>query len=305
VSGFSRTAIGDYRNKPAITGHRGTEARRGFPGFYRQEREAPEMAGTRPFAPGVIDYESRMSPNYMSARALSREAASIWCEILGPFVQRVGRARIVDVGAGTGRFASLFARSFTVQVIGVEPSRGMLKAGVVDPQPANLAYVAGRAECIPLRDKSCDVAWLSHVWHHVQDHHGCARELRRILRPACYVLVRGTFGDLLDGFPTLFRYWPATREVCRQLPTVSKTVEVFDANGFVLTEQRRVHQMTSASLAGFAERTRLRADTALALISDSEFREGQAAIEEAAAAEQAPAPVIEGIELLVFQENST
>jgi ubiquinone/menaquinone biosynthesis C-methylase UbiE len=270
-----------------------------------ETRRHGEDSGTRPFAPGVIDYDGRMSANYLSGRALSREAASTWCEILGPFVQRVDRARIVDVGAGAGRFASLFARSFTVQVIGIEPSRGMLKARGMDPLRTNLAYVAGRAECIPLRDKSCDVAWLSHVWHHVQDRQACARELRRILRPACHVLIRGTFGDRLDGFPTLFRYWPAAREVCRQLPTVSKTLEVFGANGFVLMEQRRVQQMTSVSLARFAERTRLRADSALALISDSEFGEGQVAIEEAAAAEQAPVPVIEGIELLIFEMNAT
>jgi hypothetical protein len=36
--------------------------------------------------------------------------------------------------------------------------------------------------------------------------------------------------------------------------------------------------VTAASLREFAERTRFRADTALALISDSEFLEGQAAI---------------------------
>jgi hypothetical protein len=48
----------------------------------------------------------------------------------------------------------------------------------------------------------------------------------------------------------------------------------------------------------------LRADTALALISDAEFREGQALIEMAAAHEPTPGPVIEGIEFLVFRENS-
>ena len=66
----------------------------------------------------------------------------------------------------------------------------------------------------------------------------------------------------------------------------------------------RVQQTTSASLGAFAERTRLRADTALALISDAEFQEGQAAIEMAAAHEQVPGPVIEGIELLVFRAKS-
>ena len=117
--------------------------------------------------------------------------------------------------------------------------------------------------------------------------------------------MRGTFGDQLDGFPTLFRYWPATREICRQLPTIQQTVGVFEANGFALAEHRRVRQVTATSLAEFAKRSQLRADTALALISDSEFQEGQAAIERSAAHEPEPAPVMEVIELLVFRQDST
>ncbi len=116
-------------------------------------------------------------------------------------------------------------------------------------------------------------------------HQACARELHRIVSRGGRVLIRGSFGDQLDGFPTLFHYWPGTKEICRQLPTIQHTVAVFEANGFALTEHRRVDQATAASLREFAERTRFRADTALALISDSEFQEGQAAIETAAAQE--------------------
>lgn len=68
----------------------------------------------------------------------------------------------------------------------------------------------------------------------------------------------------------------------------------------MLTERRRTGQATAASLREFAERTRFRADTALALISDSEFLEGQAAIEKAVAQEYVPGHVVERIELLVF-----
>jgi hypothetical protein len=78
---------------------------------------------------------------------------------------------------------------------------------------------------------------------------------------------------------------------------------VFEANGFALKEHRRVDQATAASLREFAERTRFRADTALALISDSEFQEGQAAIETAAAQEHVASSVVERIELLVFEND--
>jgi ubiquinone/menaquinone biosynthesis C-methylase UbiE len=256
------------------------------------------------FSPGVIDYDGRMSVNYKSGRQLSSEAASIWTKIVASFVQFDRGFRILDLGAGTGRFSALFAQAFEAQVIGVEPSKGMLAVATRGERLTNLSYAAGSAECIPLQSESCHLAWLSQVWHHIRDHQACARELHRVGSDGSRVLVRGTFGDRLDGFPTLFRFWPATKQICQELPTIQQTVITFESNGFVLTEHRQVRQTTAVSLREFAERTRLRADTALALISESEFREGQAAIEIAAAREQMSDPVIEAIELLVFRRNS-
>jgi ubiquinone/menaquinone biosynthesis C-methylase UbiE len=252
------------------------------------------------FCPGAIDYNDRMSANYHSGRALSSEAASTWAAIVAPFVHRRTNTRILDLGAGTGRFSALFAQAFEAQVVGIEPTKAMLAVADRGARLKNLAYAGGSAEDIPLRGQSCDLVWLSHVWHHIRDHHACAGELHRVVSSGGHVLVRGTFGDQLDGFPTLFRFWPATKEICQQLPTIQQTVKVFEAHGFALIEHRHVMQTTAASLGAFAERTRLRADTALALIPDAEFQEGQAAIE-MAAREQVPAPVIEGIELLVFR----
>jgi SAM-dependent methyltransferase len=259
------------------------------------------MARTARFSPGVIDYDGQMSAGYARGRALSPAACSVWCTIVAPFVQTLQSTRILDLGSGTGRFAALFARSFENQVIGVEPSQGMLAAALCQERPANLAYVAGAAESIPLKNGSCGLAWLSHVWHHVRDRHTCARELRRVLGRRKTVLVRGTFGDKLDGFPTLFRYWPGARTICQQLPTIRETVAVFEANGFAQIEHRRVEQATCGSLREFADRTKLRADSALALISDAEFRLGQSAIEQAAIDEPMSSPVVEVIELLLFE----
>lgn len=256
------------------------------------------------FFSGVIDYDGRMSANYSCGRTLSTEAASIWVQGVAPFVPTTQRPRILDLGSGTGRFSKLFAEAFAAaHIAGIEPSRRMLAAARSAAQVANLAYAVGAAERIPLIDESCDVAWLSHVWHHVGDRQACVTELRRILRRGGYVLVRGTFGDRLDGFPTMFHYWPATRDICQQRPTVAETVSAFAADGGVVHEHRRVQQMTCDSLQEFAGRTKLRADTALALIADGDFLEGQSAIEKAASVARLPAPVVETIEMLVFTRD--
>jgi ubiquinone/menaquinone biosynthesis C-methylase UbiE len=255
------------------------------------------------FSPGVIDYSGPVSANYQTGRALSPEAASTWLSMVAPFARQGTNARILDLGAGTGRFARLFARSFPSQVLGVEPSMAMLAAACDEATPKNLTYVAGSAERIPVRNQSCDLVWLSHVWHHIRDHETAGYEIHRVVASDGHVLVRGTLGDQLDGFPDLFRFWPGTRHICQQLPTLPQTIDVFAASGFNLTERRRVHQATAADLAAFAERTRLRADTALALLSDAEFQEGQAAIELAAGREH-PRPVMELLDLLVFRKDS-
>jgi ubiquinone/menaquinone biosynthesis C-methylase UbiE len=246
-----------------------------------------------------------MSGRYQSGRSLSKAAAETWTAVAASFLQDRAVPRVLDLGSGTGRFASLFAQSLDATVIGVEPSTGMLAAAAHQERPNNLYYVAGSAESLPIAEDACDLAWLSHVWHHIRDRSACVKGLSRVVRRGGHVLVRGTFGDRLDGFPTLFQFWPATRAICAQLPTTYETVDELEGNGFALVKHRRIQQETAASLSEFATRTRSRADSALTLISDAEFEEGQRAIEAVAGAEREPIPVIEGIELLAFRSGAT
>jgi ubiquinone/menaquinone biosynthesis C-methylase UbiE len=80
------------------------------------------------FFPGVIDYDGPMSANYRHGRMLSAEAASIWVQSVTPFVPGAQRARILDLGSGTGRLSTLFAKAFRAHIVGIDPSRRMLAA---------------------------------------------------------------------------------------------------------------------------------------------------------------------------------
>lgn len=260
------------------------------------------MTISKRFSPGAVSYEGSLSANYAAGRALSNEAATAWRTAIEPFIPRTSAVTILDLGSGTGRFSALLADFRGVRVIGVEPSAGMLQVAVKHVPRSIVAYVRAIAEGIPLRDRSCAVGWISQVLHHVRDRAACARELHRVIVPGGRVLVRGTFGDRLEGFPTLFRFFPGARRICEDLPTIGETTAVFQRAGFLVEAHREVQQNTCASLREFAARTRRRADTSLALLSDDEFQVGVAAVERAAAEEQEPTPVRETLDLLVFRK---
>lgn len=65
------------------------------------------MSQSKQFSPGAIDYDGPMSAGYESGRAPSTEAVNTWAEIVEPFVQYDGDCNILDLGAGSDRFATL------------------------------------------------------------------------------------------------------------------------------------------------------------------------------------------------------
>jgi ubiquinone/menaquinone biosynthesis C-methylase UbiE len=251
-------------------------------------------ADTQRFFAGAVHYDGCISTGYQAGRALSAETTDIWCAVLEPLLAPFRQLTLLDPGCGTGRSST---------VTGVEPSRQMLRVAAADSPPPNVSYASGRAECLPLQDCSCDVAWLSHVIHHIPDLETCAQELRRVLPVEGRVLIRGTFGDRTDGFPTLFHFFPGAQGITAEFPTVGQITARFDGAGFAVETLRRIQQKTCEGLRELASRTRLRADSTLALLPDVEFQRCQYAVECAAEQEAEPTPVLETLDFLVLRRS--
>ncbi|RPI52295.1 MAG: class I SAM-dependent methyltransferase [Acidobacteria bacterium] len=253
------------------------------------------------FVPGAMTYDRCMSERFLTGRALSSEAAATWRKAIAPFVPRDSAFTIVDVGAGTCRFLPVLQAFTGARVVCIEPSFEMLVAGVRENGVSNALYVVGKGESIPLESGSCGLVWLSQSYHHVTDRAGLVDELRRIVTPAGCVLIRNSFSDRLDGFPTLFRFFPSALQLCTALPTVAETVRIFEEHGFILDTDQEVEQQTCGSLREFAERSRMRADSSLALLSDDEFQSGLDSLSREVELESEPAAVIEKLSLLAFR----
>ncbi|MEF2976297.1 class I SAM-dependent methyltransferase [Subtercola sp. YIM 133946] len=88
--------------------------------------------------------------------------------------------RVVDVGAGTGKFtASLVARG--LDVTAVEPD-DVMRAGL-ERNFGTVTAVRGTGESMPLPDGSADLVTFAQSWHWV-DVERASREVARVLAPA-------------------------------------------------------------------------------------------------------------------------
>lgn len=241
-----------------------------------------------------VDYD-KQSEVYDRGRTLPQEGLDTW--MVAARRHAAGDvARLLDLGCGTARFSAPLAEAFAAQVIGVEPSSGML-ARAATKRHGSVRLVNGAAEHIPLRDATVDVAWLSNVVHHFDDVPQAAREIRRTVRPAGSVLIRGAFGG--RPIPSLYRFFPTTQSVVDTMPTMPEVIAAFQDAGFGSFLSEQVTHLLAHSLADMVPRIRMRADTTLELISDEEFERGLAELEEAARTE--PGPVFDALDLLVIR----
>jgi ubiquinone/menaquinone biosynthesis C-methylase UbiE len=163
-----------------------------------------------------VDYD-QMAPGYEHGRAMPLDALEQWRAALAAYLPPASGLPVLDLGAGTGLFATALATWFEVRVVGVEPSEGMRRHARQARSHPGVAYVGGEAERLPLRDHCCGGAWLSTVIHHIGDLARCALELRRVLEPDGRVLVRSCFPGRHERI-TLFRFFPGARRVAETFP---------------------------------------------------------------------------------------
>lgn len=246
-----------------------------------------------------VDYE-RMAAVYDRGRGLPLDALKNWRAALKRYIPQKEGLTLLDLGSGTGRFATALATWLDARVVGVEPAEAMRRAALRNTSDPRVSYVAGCAETIPLRDESCDAAWLAMVIHHFLDLSAATRELRRVLRPNSPILIRGAFPDR-DHDITLFRFFPNALHIFNTFPTTDATIEAFAAAGFAVEAIETIAQVSAPSLRDFRDRVRVRADSTLEPLSDEEFARGMAMLDEAIARENKAQPVIDRLDLLVLR----
>ena len=249
-----------------------------------------------------MDYDQTdIAAVYDSARSYPPEVLQQWLDIFSAYVRKDDVSHIVDLGCGTGRFSEPLSVHFEADVVGLDPSEKMLEEARKKTVRRGVVFKQASGETLPVEDDSTDMVLMSMVFHHLRDPRRTARECYRVLRaPGCVCLRNGTV-DAVETFPYL-KFFPTVRSVKEEhLPTRDRVRSTFEEAGFHMLVDRIVTQQNSADWASFAEKLSLRADSFLARISDDEFDAGIAALRRFARNAKPGRPVIEDVDLFVFQ----
>lgn len=212
-----------------------------------------------------------MAADYDAVRADEAADRGFWL----PALREVGRLargeRILDLGAGTGRYSRLLAEFAHVVAFDLSPpmlAHARAKRG--------FEVARGDAHRLPFRPGAFDASVLVMVLHQFTDFRGVFREVARVSRRAVIAtndMAHRDLGIMAEAFPSLVAIDRA------RFPSIETIAEGLRDVGFrAITVERRVLQR-SVPTAIQIDRIRRRYISTLDLIPREEFDRGVAFIE--------------------------
>lgn len=183
--------------------------------------------------------------------------------------------RVLDVGCGTGNYASALAAATGCRVSGVDPSAAMLDRAADATAWESLQQAS--AESLPFPDAAFDLVMSTDVIHHVGDRDAYFAEAARVLRPGGQVVtVTDSHDDIMRRRP-LSSHFPETVPIeLARYPAVPQLLAEMARAGF--SDCRTVEVSFTYDLAD-SQPYRDRAYSSLLLIDDDAFQQGLARME--------------------------
>ena len=173
------------------------------------------------------------------------------------------------------------------------------RTNTVDPR---VTFLVGIAESLPVSDESVCLAYLSMVYHHLRDLRHAVREFNRVLRDGGFLCIRNSTRDLLDKVPYL-KYSPSALPYnSTRLPLRRDVIYTGQQGGFSLVSHVVISQEFATSMEEYSAKIGKRALSDLAALPDSEFSAGIRRMNEARQQGSESLPIIEPIDLFVFQK---
>lgn len=248
-----------------------------------------------------MDYDATEIPlSYDRGRTHGPEMLDLWMQTVARHSGSLRLSRILDLGCGTGRFSNALAAWFSAAVVGIDPLRKMLEQARMKLTGTAVRYVRGSGEVLPLAEGSCDLVFMSMVFHHFNDPDAVASECRRVLRDGGISFVRAGTVEQIPEYPYV-EFIPATKPLLYERLNARRDItDRFEAAGFSTVATELVVQQIAPTYEAYAEKLAAGSDSILASLNARDLEEGLSALRRHAALVD-PQPVTEAIDVLVFR----
>jgi SAM-dependent methyltransferase len=236
-----------------------------MPGSTRQIRTARKCLMGR-----TVDYDEAAGA-YAANR---RVHAGVFAELS----RRAGlgsAAAILEVGCGTGNYASVLAGRFACPTYGLDPSGGMLAHARAHRE--RVTWLLARAEQLPFAGDAFGLIFSVDVIHHVADKAAYYQQAMHCLRPGGWVCTVTDSEDIIRRREILSGYFPETVdfELARYAPISRLETWMLEA-GLAELETVAVEQPYELTN---ARPFRDKAYSSLHLIPEQAWRRGLARLE--------------------------
>jgi ubiquinone/menaquinone biosynthesis C-methylase UbiE len=196
------------------------------------------------------------------------------------------RAKVIDIGCGTGRYALLLDAATEAQIFATDLSMEMLEKGRHEDHAHHVSWFRCDACEMPFADESFDAALLFLVLHLVRDLKTALQEAHRILRPGGYCLIFAHSYSQLDR-QTIFRFFPEARKLNkRRMLSLAKLQRLVQEIGFHHVRTEEFAETATYTRDAFLEKVRSKPNTSLRSMTDDDFRRRYEALEAAVAGQE-------------------
>ena len=150
----------------------------------------------------TIAYDT-IAPSY----ARHRDGYAFAIAILNRLYGKAPGGSVLEVGCGTGVYASAMADAGAGAVYAMDLSHQMLRQA---PVRERIVYLQGRATDLPFADQTLEMIFSVNVVHHIRDIDEYLRESFRILKPGGVFCTATDSEAIIKRRTPLSRYWPVT-----------------------------------------------------------------------------------------------
>ena len=187
----------------------------------------------------AVDY-SRHAADYDRVRADEAMDREFWLHGLVEVGRLRDGERVLDLGAGTGRFAQLL--STTNRVVAFDSSDAMLR---IARAKGPFECVEGDGHRLPFRANTFDLAMVVMVLHHLGDYIAALRDVARVARRVVVAtsdMTTRRLGILEEAFPSLLAIDR------KRFPPIPAIVHALEAAGFrapIIVDRAYVRTLTT------------------------------------------------------------